>query len=71
MQRVLSGQFILDTGRQGAVSGQHEAFPDRQNDLLGLLRPIQGLRRLARGPLRAAWALSHQQIALSGLLGPF
>ena len=53
-------------GRQGAILGQHEAFPDRRNDLLGPLRPVQGPRRSTRGPLRAVWALPHQEIASSG-----
>ena len=55
------------SGRQVALSGHHEAFPNRQNNLLGLLKTIQDPHRL-QGAL-AAHALPHQRIALLGERG--
>ena len=51
MRRVLSGQFRLRHTGQVAVSGKHEAFPDRRDDLLGPLGPIPGPHRPTTGPL--------------------
>ena len=45
---------------------QHETFPDRRNNILGPLKPIQAPQRPIRGPLRAAQALPHRQIAPLG-----
>ena len=48
IQKALSDQFSIRTGRQVALSGQRESFPGRQNNLLGPLKPIQDLHRIGR-----------------------
>ena len=50
----------------GALLVQHEAFSDRQNNLLGPFKAIRDPHRSTKGPLRAAQALPHRQIALLG-----
>ena len=47
-----------------ALSGHHEVFLDRQNNLLGLLKPIQDPRRPAKA-LSEQHRPSHTNILLS------
>ena len=61
---LLSGQFRLHIGRQEALSGQHEAFSDRQNNLWGSLKPIQGPPR-PTGNLSEHHSPSHTDRLLS------